>query len=360
MKMIKSLGKNQSALRITIIDMRHQFGVTSSAIKEGSDYLVEHGYMIRNKPTKTKGKGCSTEYVFQDKLFKLLRTVEANTNNADVVEELMLPDIERDKKRRFELNQSQRLLLATMFGLASNSGLLHDVSISKLSKLTGMSYTRVKSQLKYLYKYCFIRYCQNGGALEAWGIKVKSRYILNFSKFKTTVTTVLPPEFLRQVMRVEAIYNSDVFDGLVSPKGSKEFYLWKRKVEEFAHYYLNDHDSDLNQKNIKIRDELRLYFHEIVKSFYPAGTNIQAKLRQIVNATAMQAQFLSYVIIRRWEDTPIMMSRSTVHSIIGYLDAAEQHFLIESYGELINAENSASIEKAISDQPERPIPTAFA
>ncbi|MGI2179646.1 hypothetical protein [Shewanella frigidimarina] len=297
--------------------------------------------MIRNKPAKMRGKGCSTEYIFQDKLFKLLESVEGDINNVDIVEQLMMPEIATDKSRNFDLNQSQRMLLSTMFAFADQKGLLTDISINQLKNVTGMTYTRVKSQLKSLCDKNYIHPSYFGGALSEWKTKVNSRYILNWRQFRPTVITIFTSKFLRE-QSLERLNDGECFmiDQFLKGQATGEYFMWRSVIEDYTGRLLSYYGEDLEQKKCTTFSELNKSFTAVINK--PENPSQPSNL---ADAASKLGLILHSLITSQWEDIPQMHDKTTFHSILGSYDVTGNRLvIIESFGDEINSENCDDIQ----------------
>ncbi|MCW8331949.1 helix-turn-helix domain-containing protein [Photobacterium sp. SDRW27] len=169
-------------------------------------------------------------YQFSDDLVKALIATKKYRQPLSYSKVMIDEVLDSNNDNHKALNVSHKLLLCLFLAHADKFGIVHNFSVSDISKFTGMKRERIRSQIKKLINLGYIIYRVPGVNHDYMFGKAKGAFFLDVNnKFITTMSPVIKEESLRLI-------NDDNFYDV--GKLVDDLFLFKssRKVRYVGHH----------------------------------------------------------------------------------------------------------------------------
>ncbi|MGR6781772.1 helix-turn-helix domain-containing protein [Moritella viscosa] len=159
-------------------ELSKQCGVTNNVVTRSLQQLYESEYLEKSNINENKKGRPKCHYLFTNKLKKLateIQNTEVSTYVKSIIDTILIVGRE---DQHYELRVSNRLLLCVLVVNSYGYGAVNNLSTTDISKLTGMSKDRVRSQIKKLIELGYIsRYTAGISQSNIFG-KKNSTYVL--------------------------------------------------------------------------------------------------------------------------------------------------------------------------------------
>lgn len=159
-------------------DLSKQCGVTNNVVTSSLQQLYESEYLEKSNMSENKKGRPKCHYLFTNKLKNLaaeIQNTEVSTYVKSIIDTILIVGRE---DQHYELRVSNRLLLCVLVVNSYGYGAVNNLSTTDISKLTGMSKDRVRSQIKKLIELGYISRYTPGVSLSNIFGKKNSTYFL--------------------------------------------------------------------------------------------------------------------------------------------------------------------------------------
>ncbi|MFT5757557.1 MAG: DNA-binding Lrp family transcriptional regulator [Alteromonadaceae bacterium] len=146
----------------SVIDISNALGVSKDVVTKATDYFTTNGLFEKEIVLITKSWS-RYSFKFSSKLHKMITGVGdgKTSHHATIIKHLLVADIQKRsgsrKLKRHSLDLAPRLLLIILLRNANECGVVDQLGLSELGRLTGMTKESVKSRIKHLMKKGYIR-----------------------------------------------------------------------------------------------------------------------------------------------------------------------------------------------------------
>ncbi|GLQ31720.1 helix-turn-helix domain-containing protein [Litoribrevibacter albus] len=288
-------------------------GVTDRVVSGALRYLVDEGLLEKCRAHKAPDR-IFVSYALQDDLYRIKKTDCSVPLESFVIE--IAQDTYTDKTHKLKL--ANRLLLLVLFINADENGVVRNLGVADLAKLTGMSRDRLKSQLEKLMDLEYIRFFTPGvTGTHLFGV-AKGAYFLNLDH-DSFICSIKPQQVL--VLQLD--------EDTWNIRNTKEWSFFRigyelRLLKERLKEKFPDEDQQLDAfaKEFKIRTKM-------------LGTNSSFQSLTEDEARALLAFF---------QDKPV--GGRIVRYFCYKLDVLVSQLLTESWGVLNDCPNSVSLNSS--------------
>jgi len=169
-------------------ELSKQFGVTNNVVASSLQQLYESEYLEKSSISENKKGRPKCHYLFTNKLKKLaaeIQDTEVSTYVKSIIDRILIVGKEEQYD---ELRVSNRLLLCILVANSSGYGAVNNLSTKDISKLTGMSKDRVRSQIKKLIELGYIsRYTPGISQSNIFGKKNSTYFLALRERFRLLI-----------------------------------------------------------------------------------------------------------------------------------------------------------------------------
>ncbi|SGY99545.1 Putative uncharacterized protein [Moritella viscosa] len=169
-------------------ELSKQCGVTNNVVTRSLQQLYESEYLEKSNISENKKGRPKCHYLFTNKLKKLateIQNTEVSTYVKSIINTILIVGGEDP---HYKLRVSNRLLLCVLVANSYGYGSVNNLSTKDISKLTGMSKDRVRSQIKKLIELGYIcRYTPGISQSNIFGKKNSAYFLALKERFRLLI-----------------------------------------------------------------------------------------------------------------------------------------------------------------------------
>ena len=145
-------------LGVSIKLLARQYGVTEKVVSAAIKELASHGLVVKTLQQGAKGRPANV-HAFSETMTKMVHDAWVQSTDhlhRQILQLLIDGRLAKGVDENVLLNNAQRLFLVILLFNANEAGVVDSLSFNRLSKLTGMTRERLKSQLNRLMTLGYI------------------------------------------------------------------------------------------------------------------------------------------------------------------------------------------------------------